>query len=151
MKAKIFLSALFVALLVTNLNAQKEYYFSKQLDVSYETALEKLKTALKDENFGVVMESAMHETIMSKIPGVKMDPYIIIGACNAKIAHKFLQIEPNMGLFLPCKIVVKHLGENRSEVAVINPEVSMSVTGNEDITPILEEVTGQLKKVLEAL
>ncbi len=142
---------MFCAILVSGVNAQEKYYFSKQLDVSYEVALEKLKSALKEQNFGVVSESAMHKTIMSKIPGVEMDPYIVIGACNAKIAHKVLQQEANMGLLLPCKIVVKYISDNKSEVAIINPEVAMSVTGNDAITPILEEVSGQLKKVLKAL
>jgi uncharacterized protein (DUF302 family) len=150
MKTKFVISVV-VLFLSLGLQAQEKYFFSKQLDVSYEKAIEKLKEALKEQNFSVVMESAMHETIMSKIPGAKMDPYIILGACNAKIAHTFLQAEPNMGLFLPCKIVVKHVGENRSEVAVINPEVSMSVTGNDAIAPMLAEVSGQLKEVLSSL
>jgi uncharacterized protein (DUF302 family) len=151
MNIKILSFAILLSGLISNANAQEKYYFSKQMDVSYEVAIEKLKDALKDQNFGVVSETAMHETIMSKIPGVEMKPYIVIGACNAKIAHKVLQKEPNMGLLLPCKIVVKYIAEDRSEVAIINPEVAMSVTGNKDITPVLEEVSGQLKKVLKSL
>ncbi len=151
MKSKFLFFAFAISLLISNIHAQEKYYFSKQLDVSYTVAIEKLKDALKDHNFGVVSEIAIYETITSKVPGVQMDPYIIIGACNAKIAHKLLQQEPNMGLLLPCKIVVKHIAENRSEVVISNPEVAMAVTGNDDITPTLEEVSGQLKNVLKAL
>lgn len=151
MKAKYFISTVFLFFFIVCVQAQEKYYFSKQLDISYEQAVEKLKEALKEQNFGVVSESAMHETIMSKIPDVQMDPYIVIGACNAKIAHKVLQKEANMGLLLPCKIVVKYISDARSEVAIINPVVAMSVTGNEELTPVLEEVSEQLKKVLKSL
>ena len=151
MKVKYLISAAFMVLLALSVQAQEKYYFSKQMDVSYEVAIEKLKEALKAQNFGVVSETAMHETINSKIPGAEMDPYIVIGACNAKIAHTVLQKEPNMGLLLPCKIVVKYLSDDRSEVAIVNPVVAMSVTGNEEIVPVLEEVSGQLKKVLKSL
>jgi len=151
MKSKFLFFAIAFSLLISNIYAQEKYYFSKQMDVSYEVAIEKLKDVLKDQNFGVVSEISIYKTITSKIPGVEMDPYIIIGACNAKIAHKLLQHEPNMGLLLPCKIVVKHIAENRSEVVISNPEVTMAVTGNDANTPILEEVSGQLKKVLKSL
>ena len=151
MKSKFLFFAIAISLLISNIHAQEKYYFAKQMDVSYTVAVEKLRDALKDHNFGVVSEIAIYKTINSKVPGAEMDPYIIIGACNANIAHKLLQQEPNMGLLLPCKVVVKYIAENRSEVLISNPEVAMAVTGNDDITPILEEVSGQLKKVLKSL
>ncbi len=151
MKSKFLFFAIAISLLMSNIQAQEKYYFSKQLDVSYTVAVEQLKEALKDHHFGVVSEIPISETITSNVPGAEMDPYIIIGACNAKVAHKLLQQEPNMGLLLPCKIVVKHIAENRSEVVISNPEVAMAVMGNDAILPILQDVSGQLKKVLKSL
>ncbi len=152
MKTRIFITALLLSISILGANAQDQsYYFSKTLDVSYETAIENLKVALKEEGFGVVSETAMHETINAKIPGSDMDPYIVIGACNAKYANEMLKMEENVGLLLPCKIIVKYLAEEKSEVVMMNPTVIISLAKNENITTYSNNVTKQLKKVLQAL
>lgn len=130
---------------------EREYYSSKTLEVSYDKAIEKLKVALKDQEFGVVSETAMHETINKKVPGSSMDPYIIIGVCNAKFADKVIKLEENIGLLLPCKIIVKYLDENKSEVVLMNPAAVMSVANNEAVTNFSYEVGKKLMTVLEAL
>lgn len=152
MKTRIFISALFISISILSANAQDQaYYFSKTVDVSYETAIEKLKVALKDQGFGVVSETAMHETINTKIPGSDMDPYIVIGACNAGYAKEMLKMEENVGLLLPCKVIVKYLAEQKSEVVMMNPTAIVSVAKNENITKFSIDVTKKLEKVLEAL
>lgn len=149
---KILLSALIVSVFIMGTYAQeKAYYSSKTLDVSYEKAIEKLKVALKDQEFGVVSETAMHETINSKVPGSNMDPYIVIGACNAKFADKVIKLEENIGLLLPCKIIVKYLSDNRTEVVVMDPAAVMSVTNNKEVTDFSTDIGKKLIKVLEAL
>jgi uncharacterized protein (DUF302 family) len=152
MKARILTTVLISSLIILSANAQDQgYYFSRTLDVSYEKAIEKLKVALKDQGFGVVSETAMHETINAKIPGSNMDPYIVFGACNAKYAYEMLEMEENIGLLLPCKIIVKYLGEENSEIVIMNPSVILSVSKNDDITSYSTSVTKKLTKVLEAL
>ncbi len=152
MKTRIFIAALAISIFTLNASAQEtEYFFSKKLDVSYEKAIEKLRVALKEQEFGIVSETAMHETINAKIPDSKMEPYIVFGACNAKYAYEMLEMEENVGLLLPCKIIVKYLGEEKSEVVIMNPSVILSVSKNDDITSYSTSVTKKLKKVLEAL
>ena len=149
---KTILSILIVSIFAINANAQeKAYYSSKTLDVSYEKAIEKLKVALKDQEFGVVSETAMHETINKKVPGSSMDPYIVIGACNAKFADKVLKLEENIGLLLPCKIIVKYLADEKSEVVMMDPAALMSVANNKEVTAFSIEIGKKLVKVLEAL
>lgn len=149
---KIFITVLIAATFTMGAYAQdKEYYSSKTLEVSYEKAIEKLKVALKDQEFGVVSETAMHETINKKVPGSNMDPYIVIGACNAKFADKVIKLEENIGLLLPCKIIVKYLGENKSEVVMMNPAAVISVANNEEVTDYSIEMGEKLMTVLEAL
>lgn len=146
------LSVALLSLFMLGAKAQEnKYYFSKTLDVSTNEAIEKIKTALKEEGFGVVSESHMDRTLMEKIPDLKMDPYIVLGACNAKYARKVIEKEPNIGMLLPCKIVIRHLGKEQCEVAIINPSVAMSVVGNEELTPIFDEISIKLKKVLKVL
>ena len=152
MKARILTTVLISSLIILSANAQDQgYYFSRTLDVSYEKAIEKLKVALKDQGFGVVSETAMHETINAKIPGSNMDPYIVLGACNAKYADKMLKMEENVGLLLPCKILVKFVANEKSEVVMMNPSAIISLAENEKINSFSTEVTSKLKKVLEAL
>ena len=117
----------------------------------YDVAIEKLKVVLKDHQIGVVSENAMHETINSKVPGAQMDPYIVLGVCNAGYAYKVIQAEENVGLLLPCKAIVKYIDDNRSEVAILDPAAAGSVVGNETVTKVFEEVSIQLKKVLKEL
>lgn len=149
---KILLSILIVSIFAISANAQeKTYYSSKTLDVSYEKAIEKLKVALKGQEFGVVSETAMHETINKKVPGSNMDPYIVIGACNAKFADKVLKLEENIGLLLPCKIIVKYLADEKSEVVIMDPAAVMSVANNKEVTAFSTEIGKKLIKVLEAL
>jgi len=151
MKLKSILFVLFITSFLVNAAGQDSYYISKKLDVSYEKAIERLKTELKKEGFGVVSETAMHETINSKIPGSDMDPYVAIGACNAKYAKKVIGLEENIGLFLPCKILVKYTSDESSEVVIINPKVAMSVVENKEANAIFDEVTEKLKNVLKSL
>ncbi len=152
MKARILTTVLISSLIILSANAQDQgYYFSRTLDVSYEKAIEKLKVALKDQGFGVVSETAMHETINAKIPGSNMDPYIVLGACNAKYADKMLKMEENVGLLLPCKILIKFVANEKSEVVMMNPSAIISLAENEKINSFSTEVTSKLKKVLEAL
>ncbi len=152
MKTRIFIAALAITIFTLNASAQEtEYFISKKLNVSHEKAIEKLKVALKDQGFGVVSETAMHETINAKIPGSNLDPYIVLGACNAKYADKMLKMEENVGLLLPCKILVKFVANEKSEVVMMNPSAIISLAENEKINSFSTEVTSKLKKVLEAL
>lgn len=127
------------------------YYFSKELDYSYKMAVEKVKEALKEQSFGVITEIDMHITLAEKLEDINIKPYKIIGACNPGYAYKTLQKEENIGLFLPCKVLVKEIDENKSEVVMINTTEMMKIFGNDELLLIADEITIKFKKALESL
>jgi uncharacterized protein (DUF302 family) len=100
------------------------YYFSKTLDASFETAVAKTREALAAEGFGVISEIDVAKTLETKI-GVDFRPYLILGACNPRMAYEALQLEDKVGTMLPCNVVVRDAGDGRTELAAIDPEASM--------------------------
>lgn len=142
------LSAVFM-LSATLLSAQNDdYYFSKEVNGSFEEVTSKVKSSLKEQGFGIITEIEMDKTLKEKLDGVEMKPYRILGACNPKYAYETLQAEENIGLFLPCKVLIKQIDENRSEVVMVNPSALMKMLGNEDLIPIADDVTERFKEAL---
>lgn len=127
----------------------KDYYFSKTITGSFEEVTEKTKKALKEQGFGIITEIDMDKTLKEKLDDVDMKPYKILGACNPKFAYETLQYEENIGLFLPCKVLVKQLGENQIEVVMVNPSVLMQMLGNEKLSQIADEVTLRFRTALQ--
>lgn len=127
------------------------YSLKTVVPADYESVVERVREALDAEGFGVLTEIDMKATMKKKLD-VDVRRYIILGACNAPIAHAALMFETDLGLLLPCNVIV-YEGEDTSEtvVAAIDPVVQLGVTGNDDITPMAEEVRGKLARVLESL
>ena len=152
MKLRIFtfLSATLAAL--TN-NAQEKdaFYFSKTLTLSMEETYLKVVEVLKAEQFGVVTDIPMDEKIKEKLPDAELKPYRILGVCNPGFAYETLKVEENIGLFLPCKLVLKSIDANTTEVVMINPSAMMQMLGNKELMPIADEVTMRFKQALENL
>lgn len=124
------------------------YSFSKKVDLSYEDALQKVTDELQKEGFGVLTEIDVKATLKKKLD-VDHNKYMILGACNPPLAHKALSAEPEIGLLLPCNVVVFEDENNDTVVAAINARTMMSVVGREDIGPIADEVNQKLVKVIE--
>ncbi len=124
------------------------YSFSKKVDLSYEDALLKVTDELQKEGFGVLTEIDVKATLKKKLD-VDHKKYMILGACNPPLAHKALSAEPEIGLLLPCNVVVFEDENNDTVVAAINARTMMSVVGREDIGPIADEVNQKLVKVIE--
>ncbi len=147
------LRVVFVIILVAiGLNSCTEpqsYYFSKKVSMPYEEALVSLKAAIVANGFGLVSEQNTHEVLMSKVPGSHMDPYITLGICNAKEALAILERDANMGLFLPCKAIVKYIDENNSEVIISNPEVVLPIAKNNEVKIKAKEISKMMEKILE--
>jgi len=146
----LFTAFLFVTI-VSSLTAQEstEYYFSKKVGGSFDEIIIKTKASLKDQGFGVITEIEMDKTLKEKLDDVEMQRYTILGACNPKFAYQTLQVEENIGLFLPCKVLVKEIDKNTSEVVMVNPSELMKMLGNEKLTGIADEVTKRFKQALE--
>lgn len=115
----------------------------------FDAMLERTRTVLKEHGFGVLCEIDVAKTLKEKI-GVEMEPYTILGACNPRFAHQALQLEPDLGLLLPCNVVVLQRN-GQVEVKAIDATAMLGVTGNSDLTGIATEVNSQLQAVLAKL
>ena len=127
------------------------YAFSKQLDgVSVDEAIEKLSEALKANGFGVLTKIDVKETLKKKID-VDFRPYVILGACNPKLAHKALQGESFIGLLLPCNVLVREDSDDRVHVDFMDPESVLSLVKDPGVAPLAADVKSRLQRVLETL
>ena len=126
-----------------------EYGFSKGVALSYEDTLDKVTGELKKEGFGVLTQIDVKDTLKNKID-VDFKKYAILGACNPALAHKALQAEEDIGLMLPCNIVVYEKGE-KSVVSVFNPALMKNLVSNENLNPIADEVNEKLQRVFESV
>ncbi len=129
---------------------QTKYAFSKTVDLGYEEALEKVTEELKKEGFGILTEIDVKETLKKKLD-VDFKPYKILGACNPPFAYKALQAEEQIGLMLPCNVIVYVNDEGKTVVAAIDPIASMQAVDNPALGEVAETIRGKLKSVIERL
>ena len=127
-----------------------EYAFRTRLDLPYERAVENVTIALKNEGFGVLTEIDVQATLKQKLDA-DFRRYIILGACNPSLAHRALQAEPEIGLLLPCNVVVYETEPNRSAVAAMAPISAMGIVGNPELKGVAKEADERLRRVIEAL
>lgn len=123
------------------------YGFSKTVTYSFEQAIEKVTEELKKEGFGVLTTIDIKETLKNKID-VDVPRYTILGACNPHFAHKAIQTEQEIGLLLPCNVIVY---ENKGAivVSVFDPMVMEKIVDNPSILPIAKEVQERLRRVID--
>jgi len=112
-------------------------------------AVPKVKEALRAQGFGTLTEIDVQATLKEKIDA-DVDPYVILGACNPRLAHRALQLEPDVGLLLPCNVVVRAHGD-RTMVSALDPEIIADMADHPDLKPIAEEATRLLDAALESL
>jgi uncharacterized protein (DUF302 family) len=125
------------------------YGITTQINCSYEQAIEKVKEALQSEGFGVLTEIDVKTTLKKKLD-IDVDKYIILGACNPHFAHQALEIEQELGLLLPCNVIV-YEKESKIYVSVINPSVAMGFVENKNLETIAQQVKEKLQKVIDSL
>lgn len=106
--------------------------------------------ALKQEGFGVLTEIDVQATLKAKL-GVDHCPYLILGACNPQLAYQGLQVEPELGLLLPCNVIVYDNGDQTSTVSIIDPIQMLSVVHNPALEPIAAEANARLRRVIDHL
>lgn len=127
-----------------------EYYFSKFLNTSFDEAIKLTTEALKTEGFGVISEINMHDKFKEKM-NVDFKRYTILGSCNPPFALKALQAEDKIGTMLPCNVLVIEQGQNKIEIAAVNPIASMQAIANPALGDVAQQVTEKLKKVIDTL
>ena len=126
------------------------YGFSKGVNLGYDEAIEKVTDELKKEGFGVLTEIDVKATLKKKLD-VDFKPYKILGACNPPFAYKVLQSEEQIGLMLPCNVIVYVNDGGETVVAAIDPIASMQAVKNVSLDEVAETIQSKLKKVISNL
>jgi uncharacterized protein (DUF302 family) len=127
------------------------YGFGTTLNVPYEEAVEKVTAALKTQGFGVLTQIDVRATLKQKLD-VDHCRYVILGACNPPLAYRALQAEPEVGLLLPCNVIV-YEGERESEsvVSIVDPLAMMQMSDNPELASVATQAEEKLRKVVAAL
>ncbi len=126
------------------------YGMRVELPIAYEQAVERTTAALKVEGFGVLTTIDVKQTVKQKLDK-DFRKYVILGACNPPIAYQALSAETELGLLLPCNLIVYETDPGRSVVAAVAPLVTMGRVGNEALAPLGQQVDAKLRRVLTAL
>jgi uncharacterized protein (DUF302 family) len=125
---------------------------STPLHVSFDDAVARTREALAEQGFGVLTEIDMKATLKAKL-GKDMEDYLILGACNPPLAHRAVEANRQIGLLLPCNVVVRTDLDHAGTVLVeaMNPGLLVEVTGEPELRPVAEEVTGRLQAAIDSL
>jgi uncharacterized protein (DUF302 family) len=129
--------------------SEMSYYFAKTLNVPFDQAVEIAIAALKQRGFGVLTRIDVKSTLKEKLD-VEFRPYVILGACNPRMAHQALQAEDKIGTMLPCNVIVQEL-DGKSEVAAVDPVASMQAIDNDTLAAIAMKVRDELKSTIQSL
>ena len=126
----------------------KEYAFSTVLNTSYEDAISKVTDALKEEGFGVLTEIDVKSTLKKKLD-VDFRKYMILGVCNPPYAFRTLQTDLDVGLLLPCNVIVYETDDKKAYISALNPVSALEVIKSQELRKIAAEVSEKLKRVVE--
>jgi len=127
-----------------------KYYIETTTNLSFDETVEKATEELKSEGFGVLSEIDIHDKLKEKLD-VDFRKYKILGACNPPRAYKALQAEDKIGTMLPCNVIIQEIGDNKVEVAAVNPVTSMMAVENSDLAQVAEEIKEKLEKVVASI
>jgi uncharacterized protein (DUF302 family) len=118
--------------------------------VSFEQALAQTLAALKAEGFGVLSDIDVQRAMKEKL-GAEMLPYRILGACNPPLAHQALQAVPDIGLLLPCNVIVREEAPDRVVVGFLNPQIMVDLVGRPEVKAVADEVEQRLRRACTSL
>jgi uncharacterized protein (DUF302 family) len=125
----------------------KNYAFSTVVDASYEDAVSKVRVVLQGEGFGILTEIDVKETLRKKL-NKDFRKYVILGACNPPYAYRSLQADLDVGLLLPCNVIVYETDDRKAYVAAINPVSALEIIQNQELKAIAQEVSEKLRRVI---
>ncbi len=128
------------------------YALSTTVHTSFDDAVERTREALSEQGFGVLTEIDVKATLKAKI-GEDMEDYLILGACNPPLAHRAVNIDRQIGLLLPCNVVVRADPESQNTVLIeaMDPQVLVDVSGEAGLRPVADEVGSKLGAAIDSL
>jgi uncharacterized protein (DUF302 family) len=124
-----------------------QYALTGTTPLAFDAVVERVREELKAEGFGVLCEIDVQATLKAKLD-VDSERYLILGACNPPLAHRALQAEPDIGVLLPCNVVV-YEREGETCVSAVDAERMLSIVGRDDLAPVADEVRSRLGRVVE--
>lgn len=122
----------------------------RDVSLSYEEAIQKIEKALKAEGFGVLTRIDVKATLKEKL-GVDISPFVILGACNPTLAHQALLIEPEVGLLLPCNVVVREIGGGKVRVEALNPRLMSRLFQSDDVNVVASTAGEKIDRVIATI
>ncbi len=129
---------------------ETEFGFGKIVDMKFDAAIEKVTADLQTEGFGVLSDIDVAAKMKEKL-GEDMPPYRILGACNPALAYRAINAVPDIGLLLPCNVLVRQDEAGAVSVSFMDPKSVLSLVDNPDVDPLADEVKAKLERVLETL
>ena len=126
------------------------YAFTATTSKSYDEAITEVTGALQEQGFGVLTEINVSEVLKKKLD-IDKRPYLILGACNPVLANQAMEAEPDIGLLLPCNVVVREEEDGSTTVAFMDPSAVLSLVDNPEVATLAAEVRGRLEKVCDAI
>lgn len=126
------------------------YNNTKESAFNFDETIARVTTELQKEGFGILTEIDVQATMKKKLD-IDFRKYRILGACNPPFAFKALSVEPNIGVLLPCNIVVQELENGKTQISAVNPLVTMQSVNNSALEPIAAEISEKLQRILAAV
>lgn len=133
---------------MTQTQVAARYAMARTTSVPVEEADRRIRAALQDEGFGVLTEIDVRATLKKKL-GVEIAPYLILGACNPALALQAISAEPDVGLLLPCNVVVRELPDGQTLVEALDPAIQLEIASNEHLRALSAQVRDRLLRALD--
>lgn len=126
------------------------YGFSTQIDTSFDNAVALVTEALKKEGFGILTDIDVQATLKAKL-NIDRKPYRILGACNPPLASRAIEADPDIGLLLPCNVVVREEDNQKIWIGFMDPDAVLKLVGHPDVPVLAKEVKASLERVRDSL